>query len=262
MTKLTFYVDFDRDLRIYKKWKIRKFFGENYFNSLLKMSYPKLVGKTDKEIINYFKNNKEKIIHQTEKSGEKLKQEWANINNNFFQEVEKVTDFKWKHKVYKCHLSSTFICGGCYDAQRGNIVSIFPRLEHALDTLFHELIHLHFWDTIDELRIEHNKKERLTAQGKVWDLSEIAVNYPLQKIKIEGYKSEFNTYPQHRKLWNKIKKYWNLDFKNFILKSLEEKFEYVKICLLLQILSMLKNQISRILGCMVLDKSFCKTCSR
>jgi len=224
MTKLIFYVDFEKDLEIYKKWKLRKFFGENFFNYLLKLYYPKLIGKTDKEIINYFKNNKEKIIQQTEKSGEKLKQEWVKINNYFFQEVERVTGFKWKHKIYKCHLSSTFICGGCYDAQKGNIVSVFPRLKHAsvLDTLFHELIHLHFWDTINELKIKYNKKEKLTAKGKIWDLSEIAVNYPLQKIKIKEHKPEFHIYPQHKKLWNKIKKYWNLDFKDFILKSLED----------------------------------------
>src|SRR3989338_4118852 len=224
MTKLIFYVDFNRDLMIYKKWKIRKFFGENFFNYLLKLYYPRLVGKADKEIINYFKNNKEKIIQQTEKSGEKLKQEWARVSNDFFQEVERVTGFKWRHEIYKCHLSSTFICGGCYDAQKGNIISVFPRLRYALglDTLLHELAHLHFWDTIDELKIRYNKKEKLTAQGKVWDLSEIAVNYPLQKIKMEGYKPGVHMYPQHETLWNKIKKYWDLDFKNFILKSLEE----------------------------------------
>src|SRR3989344_3879754 len=194
-----------------------KYFGENYFNYLLEQFYPKLVGKTDKEIISYFKNNEGEIICQTEKSGEKLEQKFVNTDNDFFQEVERVTDFKWKHKIYKCHLSSTFICGGCYDVQKGNIVSVFPRLEPALDTLFHELIHLHFWVTIDELKIRYNEKDKLASRGKIWDLSEIAVNYPLQKIKIGGYKSEFNTYPQHKGIWNKIKKYWNLDFKNFII---------------------------------------------
>lgn len=222
MTKLIFYADFRKDLELYKKWQIRKFFGEKLFDYFLKLYYPKLVGKTDKEIIGYFKNNNKRIIQQTEKAGEKLRVIWEEINNEFFKEVERVTGFKWKYKIYKCHLSSTFICGGCYDFP--NVVSVFPRIKHAsvLDTLFHELAHLHFWDTIDELKIKYNKKEKLTAQGKVWDLSEIAVNYPLQKIKIKGYKPEFHIYPQHKKIWNKIKKYWNLDFKDFILKSLEE----------------------------------------
>jgi len=224
MTKLFFYVDFDKDLEIFKKWKLRNFFGEKLFNYFLKLYYPKLIRRTDKEIINYFIKNKEKIINQTKNSGEKLKSEWRKTNNNFFTEVEKVTGFKWRHQIYKCHLSSTFICGGCYDAQRGNVVSVFPRLKHAsvLDTLFHELVHLHFLDAIDELKIKYNKKENLTTKSKIWDLSEIAVNYPLQKIKIKGYNPEFHIYPQHKRLWNKIKKYWNLDFKEFILKSIEE----------------------------------------
>jgi len=168
--------------------------------------------------------NKEKIINQTKKAEENLKQKYEKTNNNFFKEVERVTSFKWKHKIYKCHLSSTFICGGCYDAQNGNVVSVFPRLKHAsaLDTLFHELVHLHFWDTIDKLKIKYDKNEKLTAKGKVWDLSEIAVNYPLQKIKVKGYEPKFHIYPQHKKLWNKVKKHWNLDFKDFVLRSLEE----------------------------------------
>lgn len=224
MTELIFYVDFDKDIEIYKKWKIRKFFGEKSFNYLLTLYYPELVEKTDKEIIDFLINNQIRIINQTKKSGEKLKKQWEKTNNVFFKEVEKVTGFKWKYPVYKCHLSSTFICGGCYDARKGNIVSVFPRLKHAsaLDVLFHELVHLHFWDTIDKLKVKYNKNEKLTAKGKIWDLSEIAVNYPLQKIRINGYKSEFCIYPKHKKLWKKIKKYWNLGFKEFILKSIEE----------------------------------------
>lgn len=224
MKKIIFYTDFEKDLDIYKRWKIRKFFGEKLFDYFLRLYYPKLVGKTDEEIINYFKDNKEKIIQQTEKAGKKLKKKWKKVGDDFFKEVERVTGFGWKHKTYKFHLSSTFICGGCYDAQIGNIISIFPRLKHAsaLDTLFHELVHLHFWDVIGKLKIKYDKSEKLTAKGKIWDLSEVAVNYPLQKIKIKGYKPEFHIYSQHKKLWNEIKKNWNLNFKEFILKSIED----------------------------------------
>ncbi len=217
-------MDFEYDLYIYKKWNLRKFFGEKGLDYFLKQSYPKLVGKTDEEIISYFKENQGLITHQTEKAGTKLKQKWNKTHNQFFKEVERVTGFKWKHKVYKCHLSSTFICGGCYDAGKETLISVFPRLPNylLLDTVFHELAHLHFWDTIDKLKIKYPKNEKLTAKGKLWDLSEIAVNYPLQKIKIKGYQPVFNIYPKHEELWRKIKKYWDLSFKDFILKSIEE----------------------------------------
>lgn len=224
MPRLIFYMDFEKDIAIYKKWNLRRFFGKKGFNYFLKQSYPELVGKTDKEILDYFKDNKGKIIEQTEKAGEKLKQEWEKGGEDFFKQTEEATGFKWKYKIYKCHLSSTFISGGCYDTQKGNVVSVFPGLKHAsvLDTLFHELVHLHFWDVVDALKIKYNKKGKLDAKGELWDLSEIAVNYPLQKIKIKGYKAEFHIYPQHKKLWRRIKKFYNLNFKDFILKSIEE----------------------------------------
>jgi len=188
------------------------------------MSYPDLVGKSDNEILSYFKHNKEDILRKTEAYGEKLRHKWNKTGKTFFKQVEEITGFKWKHRTYKCHLSSTFVCCGCYDAQKGNIISVFPKLEdkYLLDTFFHELVHLHFWDTLDELGVKHSIKERSTAKGRFWDLSEVAVNYPLQRLKIKDYKAEFHIYPQHKKLWNKIKKYWDLSFRDFILKSVEE----------------------------------------
>ena len=69
MAKLIFYMDFEYDLYIYKKWNLRKFFGEKGLDYFLKQSYPKLVGKTDEEIISYFKENQGLITHQTEKAG-------------------------------------------------------------------------------------------------------------------------------------------------------------------------------------------------
>ncbi len=151
-----------------------------------------------------------------------MKQRWQSLDKDFFKEIEKATGFKWSHKIYRCHLSSTFICGGCYDAQKGNVVSVFPRLKHssALDALFHELAHLHFWDSL--VKMKYGKKEKIIAREKFWILSEIAVNYPLQKIKIKNYKPRTHIYPQHKKLWGKIKRYWGLNFKEFIMKSLEE----------------------------------------
>jgi len=219
MPKLVFYIDFNRDIEIYKKHKIRKFFGEKVFNKFLKQYYPELVGKNDKEILDYFKKNKRKIIEEAEKAGKKLEQNWKKVGKDFFKEIERVTGFKWRYKTYKCHLSSTFICGGCYDIKKGNVVSVFPKIKHAspLYVLFHELTHLHFWDTISELKIKCNKEEEKNRKGKIWCFSEVAVNYPLKKIKIKNFNPIFNIYPQHKELWKRVEKYWNLDFKNFIL---------------------------------------------
>ena len=224
MPRLIFYTDFERDLEIYKKWNMRKFFGDETFNYFLSLYYPELASKSDKEIFEYFKNNKEIIIMQTENTGKRLKHKFEKTGKDFFKQVGDVTGFKWKHRVYYCHLSSTFICGGCYDAEKGNIVSVFPGLKHAspLDVMFHELIHLHFWDAVDDMKIKYNKKERIKTKGILWDLSEIAVNYPLQKIKLFGYASEFHIHSQQKELWKRIKKYWHMDFRNFVFSSLKE----------------------------------------
>lgn len=91
-----------------------------------------------------------------------------------------------------------------------------------METLFHELIHLQFWEILDTLNIKYNKKEKLTASGKFWDLSEMAVNVVLKELKIPGYKYEIDShvYPQHRATWNVIKKFCKEDF---IIKSIEVK---------------------------------------
>ncbi len=223
MVKLIFYTDFNEDLKIYKKWKLRRFFGEKAFNYFLKEYYPEIVGKNDKEILDYFRTNRKKLINQLKLDKKQLGKKWKKVERDFFKQVGQITGFGWKHKLYKCHLSFSFICGGCYDARKGNQISIFPRIskKYLLDTLFHELVHLHYWDCLDRLQIGCSPTEKLKARGKFWDFSEIEVNYILQKIKIRGYKPEFNLYPQHKSLYKKIRKYWDLNFKEFMINSIK-----------------------------------------
>lgn len=226
MVKLKFYFDFDKDLKLIKEWfpRVREVFGEDKFNWFFKLYYPKCVGKTNEEIIRYFQKNKRQIVKKTKISSKKLIKRWLQVENDFFNQIEKITGFKWKHKVYGCHLTSSFVCGGSYDEHNLKDVSVFPLLKHAnpIETLFHELIHIHFWEVFEKLKIQYNKKQRLMSKGKFWDLSELEVNIPLSELKIRGYKYVPNShvYLQHKELWKKIKPLWKGNFKEFILKAL------------------------------------------
>ena len=137
--------------------------------------------------------------------------------------MKDITGFDFKYSVYKCHLSSTFICGGCYDAKVGNLVSVFPSITHAdaLEVVIHELVHLHFWESLDRMKIKYNKSEKEKSKGTVWDLSEIAVNYPMLKLKLPGFRYKFKIYPQHKTMWNKIKKFSKSNFEDFVRSSIK-----------------------------------------
>ncbi|MBD3318503.1 hypothetical protein GF342_01185 [Candidatus Woesearchaeota archaeon] len=218
MTTLKFFSDVERDVQLLRTFDLRSFFGEETYNYFLSLYYPELVGKTHKEIVDFFHYNGERLIREMQQSSEQLKKDWKKCNN-FFTEVERVTGFAWKHDTYYCHLSSSFICGGCYDLESETIVSVFPRVSHcnALDTLLHELVHLHFWGVIDELELG-TAEDKENTKGTLWHLSEIAVNYPLERIRI-GFKPSLHIYKQHEEIWQHIKKYWHLNFKEFIRRS-------------------------------------------
>jgi hypothetical protein len=224
--KLEFYTSTKRDILLIKRWfnRVKEVFGEEKFIELIRKYYPDCPIDMQ-EMIKYFKKNNNKFLKQMEKASCSLKEKWRGIEKEFFEEVEKITGFKWKYQTYKCHLTTSFVFGGCYDAEKGNEISIFPLAKHAdpIEIIFHELIHLHFWDMLDTLKIKYDKKEKLIAKGKFWDLSEMAVNIPLSKLKIPSYKyiPDSHIYSEHTEIWKKIKVFWNGNFKEFILKSID-----------------------------------------
>lgn len=215
MPTLEFFLDFERDLNYIRNdfSKMRKLFN---IDKLFKLYYPPLVKKNDEEVLDFFMNNKETILQQIEKISKQIEIKWKPLNDSFFKQVKNLTKFEWKNEKYLCHVSSSYICGGRY--QRPNIIVFFPRTIHTnpLQTIPHELFHLHFWDFIESLGIELTN-EKMT---KLWDLSE-TIDFVLEDLKIKGFKYKSNLYPQHKKLYTKIKPLWKGNFKDFIKNSLK-----------------------------------------
>jgi len=103
---------------------------------------------------------------------QKLKKAWKKREKFFFELTTKKFGF-WKRKVYFCHVSSTYICGGGYGYPT-IIVFSFSKHVKPLDTIAHQLLHLKV--------IEDAK--RLNLKPKRWiEFSEIAVAWMSQKIK-------------------------------------------------------------------------------
>ncbi len=223
--RLKFYYDFDEDLRLVNDVfsELRRVFGKKSFEETLHHYYPDCPVENE-EITRWLKKNKEEIMEKTRKEGKKVEKDWKKVEKQFFRQVEEITGFKWRFRVYRCHLSSSFFIGGCYDADEGDKISIFPQMKHIdpVNTIMHELIHLHFWDFIDKLGIETGNQRR-RAKGKFWDLSEVEVNVLMKELKIKNFKTDTCVYPQHKELWEKVKKIRkkNPDYKQFLLKVVE-----------------------------------------
>lgn len=214
MPIVKFFSDFEKDLKYIQKYfpTFRKNCGD-YFDVLIKSSYPECYRKTDKEILEYFKENRKKIIHENEISGKKLKEEWNKINDEFFKQLVQITKFKLKNKIYYCHISSSYLCGGY---KKPNIVIVCPLLKEAMATLAHELVHLHFLDILNQLNITLEQKD-------YWKLSETIVPFIISKVKITQtrHKKEIG-YSNLSSLYKKLKSLKSKSFKKLI-------FDYIQI---------------------------------
>lgn len=213
MPIINFFSDFEKDLKYIQKYfsTFRKICGD-YFDVLIKSSYPDCYRKTDKEISEYFKENSKKIIHRNEISGKKLKEEWSKINDEFFKQLVQITKFKLKNKIYYCHISSSYLCGGY---KKPNIVIICPLLKEATPTLAHELVHLHFLDILDQLNITLDKKD-------YWKLSETIVPYIMSKIKIAQVKHKKEIgYSSLSPLYKNLKSLKSKSFKKLVLDYIQ-----------------------------------------
>lgn len=226
MPRVKFYTDFEQDLKYIKNryCVMRKVFGEKEFNCIMKKYYPDIVGKSDKEIYEYFINNKKQIQHKSFLFGKILKERWKKIEKEYFKQMESIMKFKWKQKTYYCHFSSSFICGGGWWLP--NKVVLFPRMTHfdPLMTICHELFHLHFFEFLQSKRIKVYQ-ENLNEQ--IWDLSE-SLEFMLLELKIKGLKYEIRLFPRHEKLYKKLKSIWKGDFNDFMEKALKIAANYKK----------------------------------
>ncbi len=124
--------------------------------------------------------------------------------------------FKWKRKVYYCHLSSSYICGG--GSWFPDRIILFPRMTNfdPIMTICHELFHIHFFEFLQSKGMKINRKKI----NEVWDLSE-SMEFMLDELKIKGMKYKIVLYPQHKKLYKKLKSIWKGDFEDFMEKALK-----------------------------------------
>lgn len=139
-------------------------------------------GDIKKTVRRYFNENKKTIRKETLETKLNLSLKWKKIEKSFFKQCEAVTGRKWLHDTYKIYLTHSCFWGGDYDINKPNIY-INPLLKQGdpLYVIFHELSHLLYWEYVTskypDKFIDKNYKS-------LWRLSEIMVNYPLLKIKI------------------------------------------------------------------------------
>lgn len=218
MPTVKFYTDFEQDLEyINEKYThMQKAFGEKKFNKFLKSYYAELAGKSDKEIHIFFLKNRREIMRKTVLDVEKVRVRWNKIEKEYFKQMEKITGFKWKHKTYYCHISSSFICGGGY--RLPNTVVLFSRKKNLdpIMTICHELFHIHFIEFLQSKGFKINWKKF----NELWDLSE-SMEFILAELKIKGLKYKIVLYPQHKNLYKKLKSIWKGDFEDFMEKALK-----------------------------------------
>jgi hypothetical protein len=222
--RVDFSVDKDKCLKEIKDFnRIKKIYCNNpyyFFNY-----YRSLEGKSTKEIIEFFKNNKEEIEYKLIKRKKLIEKNWSKINNIFFSEIERITENKWKYKNYKCHICA--VCAGEYTIYK-NSISVFAFFNKAdyLAVVAEELLHLHFWEIIKKLKIKMRYKDwKNFKENFYWQLSECipCLIFSHSNIKL---KLKFGKYPgwKHiRKLFKKIKPLWEdrKSFRDFLLNSIK-----------------------------------------
>jgi len=222
--KLNFSVDMNLCLKEIKDFdKIRRIYEGNPYYFFY--HYKNLKGKSTKEIIKFFKNNKKEIERKLLKKKKLIEKAWMPINNIFFSEIERITENKWKYKNYECHVCCVW--GGWYDEYR-NKIAVFAFFNKAdyLAVIAEELLHLHFWEIMKKLKIEMKDKDwRNFKDNFYWQFSECmpCLIFSHSDIKI---KLKFGKYPEWkhvRKLFKKIKPIWEnrKNFMDFLRKALK-----------------------------------------
>jgi len=163
-----------------------KSIGKNRFIYIVNSNIPNIYNRNReifyKNIKKYIKLNKKTINSEIHNNSRKITSRWKEFENKFFSETEKITGIKWKHKTYKTYFLYSCFWGGDYDIDKPNIY-INPLLKFGdpLYVIFHELVHLLYWEHIYS---EYSEKFIKKNYNFLWKLSEAMVNYPLLKIKM------------------------------------------------------------------------------
>lgn len=163
-----------------------KVIGKKRFAYIMNQNIPNCCSKNKrkyKTLKQYLAKHKKEITFDTKQKGGKLEKRWKKFEKDFFQQMEVITGIKWKYKIYKAYLLFGCFWGGDYDINKANIY-INPLLKHGdpLYVIFHELSHLIYWEYIC-LKYPHKFIKR--HFNLLWRLSEVMVNYPLLKMRLD-----------------------------------------------------------------------------
>lgn len=183
------------------------------YEKILQNQFPDYNGKTDEDFIYYYNENQKEIINRIKIDGKRAENNW---DNNFFSKISNITGFDWDYSKYECSFSAVWVGGGGYIRPNKIIICPFRIDTNAL--IGHELFHLHYWDIIDNI---YPKGKVPISINKLWDLSEVVVNYPLEEIKMNGYKERIMS--QHKSLHSQVYPLWKNrnSYEEFIREAIE-----------------------------------------
>jgi hypothetical protein len=203
MSKLHFYVNLkkDRDYIVNDFPYMLKTLGTDEFFKLLKKYYPSFESDRCSDFLSFWEKNKFIILGKLKEISRNIIREWKKREGKFFKKVAKELGM-WRRSKYFCHISSTYICGGGYNYPT-IIVFPFSKHVHPIDTIQHELLHLHV--------IEDTKRLKLKPKN-YFKFSEIAVAFASKRI---GIKLKFPN-DEVRKFFKKIESMKFSDWDNFM----------------------------------------------
>lgn len=194
----------------------KKAMGPTLFKRVIDTNIPGIYSENEQvlkiRLSEYLKEEYRKISKDLEKERKNYENRFKKISALFFKGCESTCELKWKNKTYVVYLMYSCFWGGDYD-ENGNTVYINPflKLGDPSYVIFHELSHLLFWEYIHDTRTKAFIKK---WRNKLWELSEIMVNYPLQKIPLT---SKFPTVvPPRIKASLVLNKFGKLKYKEII----------------------------------------------
>jgi len=157
---------------------------------------------------------------------EKYQIAWDKINDNFYQEVKKITGEDWQFPEYKV-VVSPFHPGISNRGKNVVIRSAFEDPDGQKRITAHEILMIHIWSILDA-RYPGAKKDSLKH---FWGLNEITAVAilgleprlnSLWTRKTQGYDQYMANYPQLRPLQMKLKEIYltKKDFNSYLQKAI------------------------------------------
>lgn len=187
-------------------------------NSLVAKVRNKKFTEVKKELVQEIK--KYHNIQNLEEMKKKLEDYWKKINDVYFENIRKLTDFDFKYSEYIVYFTN--IIRGSYEGGTNKVyVDFITNYERTSFIVCEEIFHIHYWDIYK--KIVENKRYPWSGNKDVWEISETIPDFIfLDKLfsSFDWFEGLNRNYPfiidRKRKLqplWEKRK-----NFKDFLIK--------------------------------------------